>query len=85
MTQQQVKSASKAYSIIAGNWFDQPSENLNIIGITGTNGKTTTASLLHQLFENNLVKSGLISTVKISIHNLLQLIVEWKICLKRNL
>ena len=31
----QVKSASKAYSIIAGNWFDQPSENLNIIGITG--------------------------------------------------
>ena len=65
----QVKSASKAYSIIAGNWFDRPSENLNIIGITGTNGKTTTASLLHQLFENNLVKSGLISTVKISIHN----------------
>jgi len=65
----QVKSASKAYSIIAGNWFDRPSENLNIIGITGTNGKTTTASLLHQLFENNLIKSGLISTVKISIHN----------------
>lgn len=65
----QVKSASKSYSIIAGNWFDRPSEKLNVVGITGTNGKTTTASLLHQLFENNLIKSGLISTIKISIHN----------------
>ena len=64
-----VSSSSQANAIIAGNWFNRPSEKLTIVGITGTNGKTTTASLLFQLFKNSGVKSGLISTIKISIHN----------------
>tara|TARA_Y100000389_G_scaffold195520_1_gene227041 strand:+ start:767 stop:2230 length:1464 start_codon:yes stop_codon:yes gene_type:complete len=65
----QVSSSSEANAIIAGNWYNKPSEKLTIVGITGTNGKTTTASLLFQLFKNSGVKSGLISTIKISIHN----------------
>ena len=44
-------------------WFNYPSSQLTLIGVTGTNGKTTTATLLHQLFESLGYKSGLISTV----------------------
>jgi UDP-N-acetylmuramoyl-L-alanyl-D-glutamate--2,6-diaminopimelate ligase len=44
--------------------FGHPSEKLNLVGITGTNGKTTIASLLYQLFKSRF-KVGLISTVKI--------------------
>ncbi len=65
----QVISTSKAYAIVASNWFERPSEKLHVVGITGTNGKTTTASLLYKLFENSLIKTGLISTIKIAIGN----------------
>ena len=39
-------------SIIASNYFDNPSSKIKLIGVTGTNGKTTIATLLHQLFSD---------------------------------
>ena len=50
---------------MAANYFDNPSQKLKLIGITGTNGKTTIASLLFQLFQKAGFKTGLLSTVKI--------------------
>jgi UDP-N-acetylmuramoyl-L-alanyl-D-glutamate--2,6-diaminopimelate ligase len=49
----------------AANYFGNPSQNLKLVGITGTNGKTTVASLLYQLFKKAGFKVGLLSTVKI--------------------
>ena len=61
-----VKSSRKALAIISSNYYDNPSSKLNLIGITGTNGKTTISTLLYDLYRNLGIKSGLISTVKIS-------------------
>ena len=61
-----VKSSRKALAIISSNYFDNPSSKLNLIGVTGTNGKTTIATLLYELYTSLGIKSGLISTVKIS-------------------
>ena len=61
-----VKSSRKALAIISSNYYDNPSSRLNLIGITGTNGKTTISSLLFDLYKNIGIKSGLISTVKIA-------------------
>lgn len=57
--------AAKALAIMAANYYDNPSANLKLVGVTGTNGKTTIASLLHQLFTKAGYKVGLLSTVKI--------------------
>ena len=62
-----VKSSRKALAIISSNYYDNPSSKLNLIGITGTNGKTTISTLLYHLYRNLGIKSGLISTVKISV------------------
>ncbi len=59
----QVKDSAEALSIAAHNFFDKPSEKIKLVGITGTNGKTTTTTLLHNLFMTLGYKSGLISTV----------------------
>lgn len=59
----QVDNTSEAIGIIASNYFDKPSNDLNLVGITGTNGKTTTATLLYNLFTNLGFKTGLISTI----------------------
>ena len=64
-----VKSSRKALAIISSNYFDNPSSKLNLIGVTGTNGKTTIATLLFDLYTVLEIKSGLISTVKISYDN----------------
>ena len=64
-----VKSSRKALAIISSNFFDNPSSKLNLIGVTGTNGKTTIATLLFDLYTELEIKSGLISTVKISYDN----------------
>ena len=64
-----VKSSRKALAIISSNYFDNPSSKLNLIGVTGTNGKTTIATLLFDLYTELEIKSGLISTVKISFNN----------------
>lgn len=49
--------------LIASNFYDKPSYKLKLIGVTGTNGKTTTATLLYHLFRNLGYKAGLIGTV----------------------
>lgn len=61
----QVKDTNKALAIMAANFYDNPSKDLKLVGITGTNGKTTVASLLYQLFKKAGFKVGLLSTVKI--------------------
>lgn len=58
-----VEDTSVALGIIASNFYGRPSEKLALVGVTGTNGKTTTATLLHELTERLGYKSGLISTV----------------------
>jgi UDP-N-acetylmuramoyl-L-alanyl-D-glutamate--2,6-diaminopimelate ligase len=69
VTYVEVDSTSRALAIMASNYYDNPSENLKLIGITGTNGKTTIASLLYQLFKKAGFKVGLLSTVKIFVDN----------------
>ena len=66
----QVKDTNKALAFMAANYFGNPSEKLKLIGITGTNGKTTIASLLYQLFKKAGFKAGLLSTVKILVDDL---------------
>ncbi len=58
-----VNDTSEALSIAAHNFYGRPSEKVKLIGVTGTNGKTTTTTLLFKLFMNLGYKSGLISTV----------------------
>ncbi|RMB62738.1 UDP-N-acetylmuramoyl-L-alanyl-D-glutamate--2,6-diaminopimelate ligase [Dokdonia sinensis] len=65
VTYVKVADSSSALATIAANFYGNPSENLKLIGITGTNGKTTIASLLYQLFNKAGYKTGLLSTVKI--------------------
>ncbi|MBC7451243.1 MAG: UDP-N-acetylmuramoyl-L-alanyl-D-glutamate--2,6-diaminopimelate ligase [Cytophagales bacterium] len=60
----QVKDSSEALGIISANFYDNPSVKLKLVGITGTNGKTTTVTLLYRLFRNLGYKTGLISTVE---------------------
>ncbi len=59
-----VKDSSDALGLAASSWFDFPSEKLTLVGITGTNGKTTTATLLYKLFRELGYKVGLLSTVQ---------------------
>ncbi len=64
VTYVKVNDAKKELAGIASNFFKKPSENITLIGITGTNGKTTIATLLYQLFKLFGHKSGLLSTVE---------------------
>ena len=67
ITYVKVEDTSSALATIASNYYGNPSANLKLIGITGTNGKTTIASLLYQLFKKAGYKTGLLSTVKIMV------------------
>ncbi|MCF7561014.1 UDP-N-acetylmuramoyl-L-alanyl-D-glutamate--2,6-diaminopimelate ligase [Sabulilitoribacter multivorans] len=69
ITYVEVDNSSKALAIIASNYYETPSENLRLVGVTGTNGKTTVASLLYQLLKKAGYKVGLLSTVKIMVDN----------------
>ena len=60
----EVEDTAKALGEIAANYYGRPSESLNLVGITGTNGKTTTATLLYKLFLGMGFGAGLISTIK---------------------
>ena len=60
----QVKSSGLALGICAANFYGNPSEKLRLVGVTGTNGKTTTVTLLHQLFMKLGYKVGLLSTIE---------------------
>jgi len=63
ITYVRVKSSSAALGQMAANYYDNPSSKLKLVGITGTNGKTTIATLLYRLFKQMGNKVGLISTV----------------------
>ncbi len=68
-----VNDANVALAIMASNFYDNPSSKIPLVGVTGTNGKTTIASLLYQLFKKSGYKVGLLSTVKILVDD-----VEYK-------
>ncbi|MBT8302011.1 MAG: UDP-N-acetylmuramoyl-L-alanyl-D-glutamate--2,6-diaminopimelate ligase, partial [Maribacter sp.] len=67
VTYVEVDDGNKALAIMASNYYGNPSKNLKLVGITGTNGKTTISSLLYQLFKKAGFKVGLISTIKIMV------------------
>lgn len=69
VTYVRVKSSSAALGYIASNFFDNPSTKLKLVGVTGTNGKTTTVTLLFNLFKSLGYHVGLLSTVQNQIHN----------------
>jgi UDP-N-acetylmuramoyl-L-alanyl-D-glutamate--2,6-diaminopimelate ligase len=65
VTYVRVSDTREALAFMASNYYDNPSSKLRLVGITGTNGKTTVTSLLFQLFQSLGYATGLISTVKI--------------------
>ena len=67
VTYVEVENSNVALAKIAANYFDNPSSKLKLIGVTGTNGKTTVATLMYNLFQKAGYKAGLLSTVKIKV------------------
>ena len=70
VTYVKVKDSSLALAIICSNFYDDPSSKLKLVGVTGTNGKTTTVSLLHTMFRQLGYKTGLLSTVRNMVNDL---------------
>lgn len=62
-----VNETQEALALIAANFYDHPSTKIKLLGVTGTNGKTTIASLLHQLFTKAGYHCGLLSTVVVKV------------------
>lgn len=60
----QVEDTSQALALLARNFYDDPTSRIALVGVTGTNGKTTTATLLYQVFRSMGYKCGLFSTVE---------------------
>lgn len=69
ITYVQVLNSAEALGYIASNYFDNPSEKIQIVAVTGTNGKTTTATLLYNLTRKLGFKTGLLSTVENKIND----------------
>ena len=69
ITYVEVDNSNLALSVLAANYFGNPSDDVQLIGVTGTNGKTTVATLLYKLFKKAGFKVGLLSTVKILIND----------------
>lgn len=67
VTYVQVANSQTALAFMAANYYDNPSANLKLVGVTGTNGKTTIATLLYNLFSKAGFKVGLLSTVKVMV------------------
>lgn len=63
-TQLMVKDTRRVWATLCANWFGNPSRKLRLIGVTGTNGKTTTTSLIKSMLEYDGHKVGLIGTVQ---------------------
>ncbi len=63
VTYVQVENSAIALALIASQWYDNPSRHLKLIGVTGTNGKTTVATLLYEMFRRQGYAVGLLSTV----------------------
>lgn len=58
-----VKDSAEALGHLASAWYDHPSRHLRLVGVTGTNGKTTTATLLYEMAKLEGCRAGLLSTV----------------------
>ena len=69
VTYVQVRDTSLALGIVAGNFYGNPSAHLKIVGVTGTNGKTSVVTLLHRLFMAMGYQCGLVSTVQNQINH----------------
>lgn len=69
ITYAKVKDSTYSLGIIACNYYDNPSEKIKLVGVTGTNGKTTTVTLLFNLFKSLGYSVGLLSTVQNKINN----------------
>ena len=67
VTYLEVTDCNSALAVIASNFYDNPSKNLKLVGVTGTNGKTTVTTLLYNLFKKAGFKVGLISTIKVMV------------------
>ncbi|MDD4416766.1 MAG: UDP-N-acetylmuramoyl-L-alanyl-D-glutamate--2,6-diaminopimelate ligase [Proteiniphilum sp.] len=63
VTYVQVENSAEALAQIASEWYGNPSQQLKLVGVTGTNGKTTIATLLYKLFRKLGYPAGLLSTV----------------------
>lgn len=63
LTYVRVENSAAALGLMASAFYDFPSRNIRLVGVTGTNGKTTTATLLYKLFRNLGYGAGLLSTV----------------------
>lgn len=64
VTYVRVPDTSVALGVLASQWYDNPSSRLRLIGVTGTNGKTTTATLIYEMARLMGYKAGLLSTVR---------------------
>ena len=64
-----VQNSGLDLGIVAANFYENPSQELKLVGVTGTNGKTTTTTLLYELFSDLGYKTGLLSTVVNKIGN----------------
>ncbi|MCR9226982.1 MAG: UDP-N-acetylmuramoyl-L-alanyl-D-glutamate--2,6-diaminopimelate ligase [Flavobacteriaceae bacterium] len=69
VTYLQVDNCNSALAVIASNFYGNPSKNLKLVGVTGTNGKTTVTTLLYNLFKKAGFKVGLISTIKVLVND----------------
>jgi len=67
VTYLKVPDCNSALAIVASNFYGNPSKNLKLVGVTGTNGKTTVTTLLYNLFKKAGYKVGLISTIKVMV------------------
>ncbi|MFN8296825.1 MAG: UDP-N-acetylmuramoyl-L-alanyl-D-glutamate--2,6-diaminopimelate ligase [Chitinophagales bacterium] len=65
----QVNDARRISAVMACNYYEHPSKKLKLVGVTGTNGKTSVATLLHQIYVEKNHKSGLLSTIVNKINN----------------
>jgi UDP-N-acetylmuramoyl-L-alanyl-D-glutamate--2,6-diaminopimelate ligase len=70
ITYVQVHNSAESLGFVACNFYDHPSEKIKVVAVTGTNGKTTTATLLYRLFRGLGYKTGLLSTVVNKINDL---------------
>lgn len=62
-----VKNSSRALALLADTFYNQPTHNLHLIGVTGTNGKTTTSHIIDEMMQHHGHKTGLIGTINMKI------------------